>query len=119
MDESMLELEDSVRVAKEELARIDAELQKLHQAHHERIVYERARHEDALRDIDARFFYEREPLQKMREALVSTFVDMESMKLPQPRIIGDIAFTCDPTLPANVVEARHADGRVDRFKFKA
>lgn len=115
----MTELEDSVRLAKEELARIDAELWKLREAHREQILRERAEHEGRLRDIGERFFYEKEPLEKTRETLIKTIVDVESLKAPQPRLIGGISFECDPALPDNVMEARHADGRVERFKIES
>jgi hypothetical protein len=83
----MIELEDSVRAVKDELARIDAELWKLREAHREKIIAEQDRHEGHLRDLGERFFYEKEPLEKHREALVKALVDVESMKAPQPRLI--------------------------------
>lgn len=85
----MIELEESVRLAKEELARIDAELWKLHEEHREDIVRERARHEDRLRDLGERFFYQKEPLEKHREAIVKRLVDVECMKAPQPFVVED------------------------------
>lgn len=114
----MTEIEESVRLAKEHLAQIDAELWKLREAHRERVIRERALHEDRLRDIDERSFYEREPLEKTREALIKTLVDVESMKAPQ-RLIAGIPFECEPTLPDDVMEARHADGRIERFKIES
>lgn len=83
----MIEIEEAVRLAKEELTRIDAELWKLREEHHEGIIRERERHEDRLRDLGERFFYQKEPLEKHRAAIVQRLVDIESMKAPQPRII--------------------------------
>lgn len=114
----MMDLEESVRLAKEHLARIDADLWKLRDAHREEILRERAVHEDRLRNIGERFFL-RERAEKAREALIKTLVDVESLKAPQPRLIVGVPFECDPKLPDDVMEARHADGRVERFKIES
>ncbi len=83
----MIELEVSVKKAREELARIDAELWDLRQRHHVEIVRDRQRHEQHLRDLEERFFYEKESLEKHRDAIARTIIDVESMKATAPRII--------------------------------
>jgi hypothetical protein len=85
----MIEIDASTQTAKEHLARLDAELSDLRQAHSEEIIRERHRHEAALRDIDERFYYQRQPIEKTREALLRVLVDVESMKAPQPRLIAE------------------------------
>lgn len=84
----MIEIEGSVEAAKEHLVRINAQLADFHQAYREQILRERARHEDRLRDIGERFFHEKEPLEKLRDALVKTLVDIEALKGPKPIVIS-------------------------------
>ena len=83
----MIELDAAVDTAKKELAHINGELRALHETYHERIAAENVRHEDRLRDLTEQFFYERQLLEKYRDAIASTIIDIENMKGPQPRII--------------------------------
>lgn len=82
-------VEETARIARAEVARIEAELQAIHETYREGIKAECARHEARLRDMDDRFHREKALLERHREAVMSRLVTVVSMAQPRPHIIFD------------------------------